>query len=286
MNTLDSYTGISVGIMPRFISNEFDNPIELSQFASGRSIRSTLLKRDYIIGWNRLEGTISTSGSGVFPESLVDLTYENLPLCAHVIKKIDDDLFGRLTCHPFSSSTDTYPTIFVIPNSEGYTSENFGLERSLSLDDELCYLLDQAKSESFDDNALDEFENKFGVFIHKYLAKAITSLLIYIISGSLPTSVVHAILTIVGRISDPETHSARLWLLEHCLNLSSQKIRDGAGLGLSYLDDPAAIPYINNAITKESNPLLRNNLRLVLIQLERTRLGHLSIQNQARELGI
>lgn len=60
----------------------------------------------------------------------------------------------------------------------------------------------------------------------------------------------------------------RLWLLERSLNCSQARIRDGAILGLSYLNDPHAISYLKLAIGLEKCTELREDMEQVLEQLE------------------
>ncbi len=75
----------------------------------------------------------------------------------------------------------------------------------------------------------------------------------------------------IGRIRDSGTRVARLRLLENCLTNSSAVIRDGAILGLSYLDDPISAKSIRSVIQKESHSELREDMRQVLEQLENRR---------------
>ena len=45
-------------------------------------------------------------------------------------------------------------------------------------------------------------------------------------------------------------------------------IRDAASLGLSFMDDPAAIPFLRAALERETSPLMKRNLKYVLEQFE------------------
>jgi hypothetical protein len=59
-----------------------------------------------------------------------------------------------------------------------------------------------------------------------------------------------------------------LWLLERSLGSRSSRIRDGAVLGLAFLDDAAAIPYLRQVIDREPVKELRADMEQVLAQLE------------------
>jgi HEAT repeat protein len=60
-------------------------------------------------------------------------------------------------------------------------------------------------------------------------------------------------------------------LLESSIFRSSARVRDGAALGLAFLDDPHAIPYLKRAIENEKYSELREDMQMVLAQLERSR---------------
>jgi HEAT repeat protein len=57
-------------------------------------------------------------------------------------------------------------------------------------------------------------------------------------------------------------------LLEESLKCLSPRVRDGAGLGLSFMNDLRAIDSLKEAIQKEQSKLLRKNMVQVLEQLE------------------
>ena len=62
-------------------------------------------------------------------------------------------------------------------------------------------------------------------------------------------------------------------MIETCLiDSPSAWVRDGAGLGLSFLDDPRSIPDLEEAIKNESSKALKEDLVLVLNQLKETAL--------------
>lgn len=76
------------------------------------------------------------------------------------------------------------------------------------------------------------------------------------------------ILRQIGLIEDAATHPARLKLLADMLASAQEQIRDAALLGLSFLEDAAALPYLRQALQRESAPWLSENLKTVIAQLE------------------
>jgi hypothetical protein len=66
------------------------------------------------------------------------------------------------------------------------------------------------------------------------------------------TSAVAEALRWLGLIRDPKTHAIRRWLLCDSLGASSVLVRDGAIVGLSYLNDPGTKNYLKLALSRES----------------------------------
>ena len=89
-----------------------------------------------------------------------------------------------------------------------------------------------------------------------------------IINESVNAEVASEALRWIGDMRHEPTHENRLNLLEQSLNCSSIKVRDGAVLGLSFLDDPRAIDSIKEAMKRENSKLLYRNMEQVLEQLE------------------
>ena len=79
---------------------------------------------------------------------------------------------------------------------------------------------------------------------------------------------IEEILRQIGLLQDEATHQARLKLLADMLASSQEQIRDAALLGLSFLEDEAALPYLYQALQRESAPWLEKNLHMVIAQLE------------------
>lgn len=78
------------------------------------------------------------------------------------------------------------------------------------------------------------------------------------------------LLRVLGLMQHAPSHDGRLRLLTVSLKHRDPRLRDAAGLGLSFLDDPSALPALREAHSSESERWLRDGIGLVIAQLERT----------------
>ena len=75
----------------------------------------------------------------------------------------------------------------------------------------------------------------------------------------------------IGNIESPTYRAERRELLETCLSASRFIwVKEGAAVGLSYIDDPQSIPVLKQAIQKERHQELKEDLNQILKQLEET----------------
>ncbi len=72
----------------------------------------------------------------------------------------------------------------------------------------------------------------------------------------------------LARMDDASTHDYRLWLLEKCLFSKFSSIRDAAILGLDSMHDLHSIPFLENAISKETISELAEDMSQVLKDLK------------------
>jgi hypothetical protein len=131
-------------------------------------------------------------------------------------------------------------------------------------------LFKAAIEESFEDGIASQFSKGLKTLILRYGNLAIDLLSSFIASDKLGYEIVSETLRWLGQIEHPLSHQKRLWLLEHNLSHTSARVRDGAILGLSFMDDPTAIAYIERAINKEAVRELRHDMQEVLSQLKST----------------
>ena len=115
----------------------------------------------------------------------------------------------------------------------------------------------------------DEFAKSLSELIGQYEGNAVNEIQHFILKKEITPELAEATLRILGDLEHTLTHNYRRWLLEKALiEGSSPIVRDGANVGLAYMDDPHAIPFFKNAIQKERNFLLRKVMNKTLFQLE------------------
>jgi HEAT repeat protein len=129
-------------------------------------------------------------------------------------------------------------------------------------------LFEAAKDQRFEDGMESEFSNELVALVEKHDDAAIKAIAHFITSEIVNDEVASEALRWLGRLDHPTTYHARLRLLERSLFCSSARIRDGAALGLAAMDDPHAITCLEQAIQREKNAELREDLTQVLTQLE------------------
>jgi HEAT repeat protein len=144
------------------------------------------------------------------------------------------------------------------------------------LDQRIIVLFEAAKEQNFEDGMESEFSKGLVDMVKKYGVAAIEALAPLIIDERVNPEVASEALRWLGRINQPASYRHRLWLLERGLRCSSARVRDGATLGLAFLDDPHAITYLRQAIQQEKISELRADMEQVLAQLESTHRCHFS----------
>ena len=72
----------------------------------------------------------------------------------------------------------------------------------------------------------------------------------------------------LGLLRNAPSHSSRLRVLAASLSHPDPRMRDAAGLGLSFLHDPSALPKLRSVYSTESERWLQENLKPVIGQLE------------------
>lgn len=117
----------------------------------------------------------------------------------------------------------------------------------------------------------DEFAKSLSELIRQYEGSAVNEIEHFIIKEVVASEAAEATLRILGDVNHKPTYKYRRWLLgKALLYCSSPIVRDGANVGLAYMDDPHAIPLLKKAILNEENPLLRKVMNKTLSQLEDT----------------
>ncbi len=172
---------------------------------------------------------------------------------------------------PISANTDerSYSSI---ANSISENSTEQAVESNLYL---ICsdieYVFGLASDEIFEDGLENNFSSNLELAIRKWSSPAVSIITNLINSGKVKGITISKALAILGYIEHAPSYYDRLWTLEKLLSSPSPRVRDGACLGLSFLDDPRAIPFIEKAIANERTVELRINLQQLTQQLENTR---------------
>ena len=131
-------------------------------------------------------------------------------------------------------------------------------------------LLGIGQQEHFEDGMDNDFSRGLTSLVETHGEPAIDELADFVSSGQMNGELAAEALVCLGRIEDPYTFLKRRSLLEASLFSPSHFIRDGALVGLSYLDDPHAISHLRLAIERETNTELRRYMQQLLRELEAT----------------
>jgi hypothetical protein len=144
------------------------------------------------------------------------------------------------------------------------------MEVSDELYEEFQTLLSAADAEKFEDGKESVFSKRLVSLVKKYGAVGVEVIknIIFYENKEINVALVAEAFRWLGNIDHPPSHAARLDLLELSLSFATSRLRDGAILGLSYLNDPHAIFYLKRAITSETSNELRKDRKQVLAQLK------------------
>ncbi|MEH1898196.1 MAG: HEAT repeat domain-containing protein [Nostoc sp.] len=160
-------------------------------------------------------------------------------------------------------------TLTYLKYSENSTQHELNNRCSEIIYSELETLFITGKEEYFEDGFESNFSRGLVSCVQKYGNDAIEAITCFIVYEKISPEVASEALRWLGEINHAESYKFRLWLLERSLNCPSSRVRDGAILGLSYLNDPHAITYLEQAIEQEKIIELREDMKQVLAQLKR-----------------
>jgi len=141
-------------------------------------------------------------------------------------------------------------------------------ERSEEVRQAIMIISRLAREELFEDGVESDFSRELVSVIENHGNAAVKALSELILGEEVDAEVASETLRWLGQIEHPETYDFRLWSLEQSLYCSSARVRDGAALGLAFLDDPRAILFLRDAIQRELYPELREDMEQILEQLE------------------
>lgn len=157
------------------------------------------------------------------------------------------------------------PLLWKLCTEDSVTAKPYEVQ---NLENEINSIFTNAKDEIFEDGIESNFSRSLINYIQIYNDLAIDALTTIILSNQHNASIFSEALRWIGKLEHPQTHFSRLLLLERCLFNKSYYIRDGALLGIEFLDDKNAINTIKIAIEKETIPELREYMYQVIYYLE------------------
>lgn len=126
------------------------------------------------------------------------------------------------------------------------------------------------KYDDFEDGFESKFSRALQVFVRRNGFVAVAALQNLILLPETNLAVSAEALRWLGQIEQPSSYSARMSLLMRSLSHPSGRVRDGAVLGLSSLDDPKSLTFLRGAIKEEPIQELRDDMIQLQHQLEET----------------
>jgi len=130
-------------------------------------------------------------------------------------------------------------------------------------------IIDTLNIEDGEDMNSDQYRDSLFRIITRYDSLAIMVISSLLDSQRIKFLQASELLSYLGKIRHLPTYHHRTWLLVKNLTAISKYVRDGASLGLFYLENPATIQSLKMAINREPSKQLRSNMIQVLNGLER-----------------
>ena len=128
-------------------------------------------------------------------------------------------------------------------------------------------LIEGGKEERFEDGMDSNLSLGLRVLFDHYGTHFANILETRLSDPNIPARVLAEILHTVGSIDHGATGDQRLATLIRFLKAQSPLVRDAAAVGLSYLHDKRAISYLREAIEREPNNGLREDLRAIVEEM-------------------
>lgn len=171
----------------------------------------------------------------------------------------DSSIFGSQIQYGIDDWTTMTP---VQPVGHIYTAQE--MQR---LHGELTVLFADAKEEVFEDGVESEFSSHLLALIDEYGEFAMNQIILMAEEDKVEHEVLAEALRWFGHMEDGVAYSRRRWLLEQNLCAPSVAVRDGAILGLSFLEDLRSAPALERARQLEVHDALRADIEQVLHDL-------------------
>lgn len=129
-----------------------------------------------------------------------------------------------------------------------------------------------AREETFENGMITKFSHGILSIVRQHGDSAIDALKFFILNEKVNPEIAGEALRWLGDMDDEPTYLSRRDLLEKALaECSSPMVKDGANIGLAFMDDPHAIPFLRMAIKAEKNKMFCELYQQTLDQLENTK---------------
>jgi hypothetical protein len=207
------------------------------------------------------------------------MAFHNVPIEHHILPPTDsnaatgfdnplvENLFKKV--RPIAQyqiqDIDAHTVNYYGASVESSTTESVSTDL---LNTQVNSIFSGAKEEIFEDGMESDFSRNLSEFIVSFGHSAVETIIPIILSERTNTEVASEAFRVLGRLNHKTTYRDRLWLLERGLYSTSARVRDGAILGLAFLNDPLAIAPLKSAIERDPNSDLRKDMEQVLAQLE------------------
>ena len=145
------------------------------------------------------------------------------------------------------------------------------LPASGQLEQQVFSLFQTASDGISDDELFKAFSEKLSTLVILYGDAAVVAMAPFIIGDKANAEVASAALNCLSHIEGRVAYNFRMWVIERSLQSRSSWVRDAAALGLESMDDASAIPYLQEAKSREKNSELHQYLQSVLEYLQRKR---------------
>jgi hypothetical protein len=185
-----------------------------------------------------------------------------IDLARYSFTRTDPEAFKPSSMHEKSSWTK--------PSQEDEPAENATTQHDppRKLGEKLKALFNVGRQQAFEDGMESELSRGLIALIKSYGNNALVELIGILRNERVSEEALSEGLRWIGRMNHPASYEGRRWVLQHSLFHPSARVRDGAALGLAFLDDTRAIPDLKRAIHSERIKELREDMEQVLAQLE------------------
>lgn len=144
----------------------------------------------------------------------------------------------------------------------------YSVEEEQRLRIEIENMFEYAKDEVFEDGMESTFSLHLLRLLEEHGEFAMNQIVFLVEEKGVSSEVLAETLRWFGLMEDGPAYAHRRWLLQRCLKSSSVIVRDGAILGLSFLEDPRSIPILEQAYYSEIHESLRADILQVLNDLK------------------